>query len=132
MCLTQPVNMLKTHKSVKENSFEEVQTDLEGPPLTIPISIEFKILEMTLKFFEKLLFFGDFPLFQKDGISDNDMLEEHQRPERGKMLIQVAKLKVPRGHLLLFQKRRSEFTRHIRALGLNYRHSPLNKKGVDY
>ena len=30
MCLTQPVNMLKTHKSVKENSFKEVQTDLEG------------------------------------------------------------------------------------------------------
>ena len=59
---------------------------------------------MTLKFFEKLLFFGDFSLFQKDGISDNDMLEEHQRPERGKMLIQVAKLKVPREHLLFVSK----------------------------
>lgn len=65
MCLTQPVNMLKTHKSVKENSFKEVQTDLEGPPLTIPISIEFKILEMTLKFFEKILFSVTFPYFKK-------------------------------------------------------------------
>ena len=74
--------MPKTHKSVKENSFKEVQTDLEGPPLTIPISIEFKILEMTLKFFEKLLFSGDFSLFQKDGISNNDMLEKHQRPSK--------------------------------------------------
>ena len=132
MCLTQPVNMLKTHKSVKENSFKEVQTDLEGPPLTIPISIEFKILEMTLKFFEKLLFSVTFPYFKKMVSLTMTCLRSISGHQRGKMLIQVAKLKVPRGHLLLFQKRRSEFTRHIRALGLNYRHSPLNKKGVDY
>ena len=63
--------------------------------------------------------------FSKDGISDNEMLERNQRPEKGKMLIQVKSPKGPSA--FVSAARRSEFTRHIRALGLNYRHSPSKK-----
>ena len=91
-----------------------------GGTLIIRIWIEFRFIENS-----ENCFLSNFCFFQKDGISDNEMLERNQRPEKGKMLIQVKSPKGPSA--FVSAARRSEFTRHIRALGLNYRHSPSKK-----
>ena len=69
-----------------------------------------------------------FDFFSKDGISDNEMLERNQRPEKGKMLIQV---KSPKGPSAFVSAAVRIYETHTGSR-TELQAFPLEKKCVDY